>query len=56
MSVANSTKPSTESIPEDEEISEEAKQASLQKQLEDLNEQTKKAFENTFDISEDFNY
>ena len=35
---------------------EEEKEARLQKELDDLNEQTKKAFANNFDVSEDFNF
>ena len=50
----NQPLPDTSTI--DESLSDEEKDAQIQQEIEALNEKTKKAFENSFDISEDFSF
>ena len=53
-----SSAPDTTSTQQSEAIveSEEEKQERLDKEIAELNAQTQKAFENTFDVSEDYRY
>jgi hypothetical protein len=56
--VTEETKPESDKVigNEEEDETEEEKTAKMQKQLLELNEKTKQAFENAFDISEDYSW